>query len=243
MSSFHELNPENIENIPDLRKIKYSDFHQYAPPSVVNFGYVPDFDELLAGDIILFRPVKKPEDPGKLGFVKSAFKKNFDFYIQSVQSNFQNEYHSQWVHAGLYLGRDLLLEAVRPRVKVSHLSERAVKECIRIRRIKDIEKEGPSIRYHACVEAMKRIGERYDMKAIFDLYRVAKKSRLDLSNKKLINLMKKAYICSEIPHFGYIYGAPDKRIVTFDAKRHPTPADLSASSLMRDVKVDWLPLT
>lgn len=215
-------------------RLDYSRFGAAIPREIIEFGYIPDLGQMKPGDIVLVRPETPPAKPTQpIKHFKSILSGDASYYIQTAQKKIERSPNYLWVHAALYLGRDLVVEAVAPKVAVNTFSSHAAKRCVRIRRMPNISRAKA---YDACIEAVRRIGDSYDTEAIKNL------SIHFLTEKKIApDLIKAAYICSELIQHAFLYGA-SAVIVNVGNIRTPTPADLSASPYLRDVPLQWRPI-
>lgn len=213
----------------------YNKFAGAVPDDVMSFGFLPDLSVLKPGDIILVQPKEPPPSPtDPIAFAKAASSGDVAWAIQDVQKRFQRGANAKWVHVALYLGRDLVVEATPPCVGVNAFSRYGPTHRIRVRRF---PKLAPRLAYDACVEAMRRIGESYDVAAVLGLAQVYAGRATPKPE-----LIKKSFICSELVQLAYYHGA-SKVIVNLGNTRTPTPADLAASPLLEDVNVGWRALT
>lgn len=202
------------------------------PQAVLSFGYVPDLAAMKPGHIVLVQPKDPPAGPvaQPLSFTKEIARGSAAWHIQDVQKKFQNDAHAGWVHAGLYLGRDLLVEAVTPQVSVDTFSRYAPTHRIKVRYLPGLSQK---LAHDVCVEAMRRIGESYDVEAVFGLAQVY--FGKDTPEPQLI---KDTFICSELVQKAFLYGA-GKVVVNVGNERTPTPADIAASLLLKDADIKW----
>lgn len=232
---YFELKPSEAANGAGGKlRLDYSRFAAAIPREIIEFGYIPDLGQMKLGDIVLVRPEIPPAKPTQpIKHFMSILSGDFSYYIQTAQKKIERSPHYLWVHAGLYLGRDLMVEAVARKVAVNAFSSHAAKRCVRIRRRRNISKAKA---YDACIEAVRRVGDSYDTEVIKNLIIHF------LTGKKIApDLIKAAYICSELIQHAFLYGAGDV-IVNVGNIRTPTPADLSASPHLIDVPLQWRPI-
>ncbi len=232
---YHELKPSQAATTAGgIAKLDYTKFGGAPPREIIEFGFIPDLERMKPGDIVLVRPEVAPAKPTQpIRHVKSVLHGDASYYIQTAQKKLQSPPHHRWVHAGLYLGRDLMVEAVSPRVTVNPFSSKAAERCVRVRRMPRISRERI---YNTCVEALRRIGKPYDTAKIVEL------SKIYLKNSTIEpDLIKEAYICSDLVHRAFLFGG-DAVVVNVRGDRTPTPADLSASTYIDDVSLGWRPI-
>lgn len=226
-----ELHPSEAEETADgaLVVAKHA---ATLPQSVLDFGYIPDLASMKPGYVILVQPKDSPPAPTSqpIAFAKESARGSAAWHIQDVQRRFQNGAHAKWVHAGLYLGRDLLVEAVTPHVSVDAFSRYAPTHRIKVRYFPGLSQK---LAHDVCVEAMRRIGERYDVEAIFGLAQAY--FGKGTPEPKLI---KDTFICSELVQKAFLYGA-GKVVVNVGNERTSTPADLAASPFLKDADIRW----
>jgi hypothetical protein len=227
----YELHPDEAQAKAD-GALTVGEHAATVPTEVLTFGFIPDLGSMKPGDIVLVQPKDAPASPSQQpgAFTKEVSGGSIAWHIQQVQTNFQKGAHAQWVHVGLYLGRDLLVEAVTPSVGVNAFSRYAPKHRIKVRRFPNLK---ATEAHNACVEAMRRIGESYDYKAVIGLAQAL----LGKDTPKP-ELIKASFICSELVQKAFLYGA-SKVVVNVGDERTPTPADLAASPFLRDVDVKW----
>ncbi len=226
----YELDPAEAAQSGE-KPLVYSKFAASIPPDVIKFGYIPDLEAMKPGDIVLVQPKHPPAPPTQpLQFAKAAARGDAAWHIQDVQKKFQQGANAKWVHAALYVGRDLVVEAVTPRVGVNPFSRYAPMHRIKVRRLPKLSARDA---FDICVEALRRIGDKYDYEAIFGL------ALAYLGNDPPEpELIKSTFICSELIQKAFYYGGA-KVVVNVGGQRMPTPADLAASSKLQDVAVKW----
>jgi hypothetical protein len=229
-----ELRPEEAaEKAAGRDPLVFANFGATKTKELVQLGYVPDLDAMQPADIVLVQPKETPPPPNlPVSHLRAVFgHKDVAFYIQEVQRNFQPADSASWVHVGLYVGRDLMVEAIPGGVTVSAFSRYAPTHRIKIRRVKDLD---AAQAHNVCVEALRRLGDPYDSRAAIRLWLARSNGRPDLH--------KSAFICSELVRSAFLFGA--ERPIANTGDRTPTPADIAAPSVViADVdEVGWRPL-
>lgn len=217
----------------------YSDFSPAPPPELNGFGYLPDLGLLQRGDIVLVRPTQPPAPPQD--FIRHCLEVgggSVAWYIQKVQERLRQPPHSRWIHVGLYLGNDLLLEAVTPRVTIRALSRYSPTHFIRVRRREGLS---PEDQYRVCLHAARWVGDKYDVAGATGLARGLfglLSGGLFKAEAPEPTLIKKSLICSELVHKAFLYGLGIP-VGHAGGVRTPTPADLSETAMLQDVNVGW----
>lgn len=195
---------------------------QILPPALRRFGFVPDLDALLPGDLILFRSANP-------GIAQRA--------IAGAQSRagFSDD-DSRWTHAAVFLFGDLVVEAVPWSGVVQRSLYIDIPHKIwRVRRrtsLQDID------RHRIALRALSMLGARYSHRGAFEL---AAELFRGLWNPGDLTAHRNILICSEVFHDAYVTvtrGLLDGCRVGNTI----TPAHLSATPDLDDVAVEWLRL-
>lgn len=123
-----ELIPSNAEvEANGKTPLVYTRYSAGYPEGLIKFGYVPDLSKMQMGDIILCRTDIADDKKSDENIIRK--------YIGKVHNRRHTDDNSKWVHVGLYIGRDRMIEAMRPAVRLNTFSERAMKECIKVMRM------------------------------------------------------------------------------------------------------------
>lgn len=188
-----------------------------VPPRVRRFGRVPDAGALRSGDLILFAGCR-PTVVG--GLITAA----------QVRSGHAPR-DAGWTHAAIYLQRGQICEAVRGGVRCTSLLEYVPTHRIRARRDPTLTAEEPFL---IALEAMTRLNERY---STGQLGRIAKRLLAGLWRPEPAEV-EHPTICSQV--YADSFAATTERFVIPGRTRDITPADLSATPTLVDVRLGWL---
>jgi hypothetical protein len=229
---YHELDPENAATEASGQEdLDYSQFARATPPRLHLFGHLPDLSGMRRGDVILVRPKKEPVSPASLfKHISEVLGGSVAWYIQRAQAQDRDKPHSLWVHAGLYLGDDMILEAVTPRVSIGQFSRYSPTHYIRVRRYPNLtEDEAVSV----CLIGASWVGIKYDVAGVRGLAKALFNMRTPRAR-----LVKNAFICSELVQMAFLYGA-SRDVGHVRGVRIPTPADLSFTPTLEDQQIPW----
>ncbi|MBX9908846.1 MAG: hypothetical protein K2Z25_09040 [Beijerinckiaceae bacterium] len=189
------------------------------PNGVRAFGFVPAIEQLLPGDLLLFRPVAGTmTSRGIAGAQRRA--------------GFAAD-HAAWTHAAIFLYDDVMVEALPVRgVVQSSLYSRLPGHCILVRRRPELDE---SIRYRVALWALGRIGKRYSHLAVvglgWDMLKGLWSDSSLASNRQVV-------ICSQV--FADAQGEmAGKRLAGCPYSGATTPAHLSATPDLVDVAIGW----
>lgn len=193
-----------------------------VPEAVRKFGRYPDLDVLQPGDLILVSPVKRGFNAKLIAGAQSAVHAPFD---------------AQWIHAATYLGDNSLVEIDGGGVRVEDLHRYVPTHRLLFRRVKSLSGNPVDelTGYRIAVSALKAFKTRY---AHFDLLPFARAALARGRPDHRIRPRDPAAICST-----YFNDAVAQVLGrgAVSAKRNPfSPADLSASTNMLDLAVDWV---
>jgi hypothetical protein len=192
------------------------------PARVREFGFYPDTGQMQPGDLVLVCPL--PPTPNAT-------------VIRRIQSSSHGEFEARWIHAAAFLGDDSLVEIDQGGVGVVDLSKYVGRHLIHVRRPLDLNGHPVYLLtgYRIAVSALKMFRTSY---GFLDLIEIGRQAIGVTSNQ--LSRRSKAAICSDY------YNDAVARVLgrgAVSAKINPfTPADLSASTNMTDVQVDWLAL-
>lgn len=192
------------------------------PHSTRKFGYVPDFSQCKAGDLILFRR----QSPDFFGSKISWAQEKGGFATAD----------SCWTHAGVFLEEDFVVEAVPgPGVRTRSLYADIPGRILRVRRHMALSEVD---RYRIALRALRMFGARYSSAAALSL---GWQMLGGLWNRVGSANFGTVVICSKVFYDSYteitrslLNGCPINSPVT--------PAHLSATSDLEDVEVGWLRL-
>lgn len=201
--------------------------------AVWKFGYLPNCNDWLPGDLILSCPTK----PGK--FDRMAWKS------QGTGDQGFAWRDARWTHALVYIGGWKVCHAeLKPGVVLEMITPMIVSKyssLVRVRRpVLGVEKSlEPQVRLQIALNAACQIGHKYDLTAMRQ--HVAERAG---STPKIPAFMKikedRAQICSSL----YV-DAFNKAMIAFGLPtlpEHRLPADLSCTPRLQDVPVRWIKL-
>jgi hypothetical protein len=187
------------------------------PARIRKFGYVPAVDVLAPGDLILY---------GGTGTVGQ--------WIIAAQSKagFAQE-DARWTHAAVYLDDGFLVEAVvKGGVVQRSIYDNVCDRPMRFRRIPDLTETD---RYRIALRALSRLGRSY---STFQIPSLGRRLLKGLWNASPGLDQKGIVICSQVYHDAiveitrtYLHACPVDAPVT--------PAHLSCSRSLMDIKVGW----
>jgi cell wall-associated NlpC family hydrolase len=143
-----------------------------------------------------------------------------------------DEKDARWHHAAIYIGRGKILEAVVSGVRVWPLAEYIGPYCIRVRRGAALAADKAN--YDLVIAAMGEVRKPYSLIA---LPKLALNALQGFWRPKTFAEKTPATICSEIYHQAY-QTATGQHLFgpSFLAK----PYDLSLTTKLHDVSIDWL---
>lgn len=188
------------------------------PPALRQFGYYPNTDDWLPGDIILFSAVA----PAFSGRMIRTFQERCGYAPEDAR----------WQHAAIYVGQERICEAVTPRVRFQPLHDRVGTHLIRVRRLPGLNTDR---RYAVAINALAHLGERYGYGEIFRLLRYG-----HLFWKKPVTVRAAPFrtICSQLCANAYALGI-DVVLAANGTQFAATLADISLTSQLSDVPVHW----
>jgi hypothetical protein len=190
------------------------------PPSVRNFGFVPDVRLCEPGDLILsFRR--------NSGFVDKQIKK-------TQRSIGFSEEDARWTHAAVFLYEDHIVEAVPFAGVVTRSLYLGIPESVLlVRRYPGLS---PDQKYKIALSALRSLGSRYDgMKVL----RAGLGARLGGWQRPWFQSERRITICSKVYHDAHV--EIHRQMLEGCALNDLiTPAHLSATTSLQDVPVPWL---
>jgi len=211
------LDPRNIDVNSCRRWVPRT-----LPTEVREFGFYPDIDLLMPGDLILVRNIE--------GNCTHHFIERF----QQKLGYHERDY--MWHHAAVYLGIDgKICEADLDGVRYGTIDRYSTgKHLIRIRRPSDLT---DNQRWQIAVKSLVELNKRYSIEHLWELFRLAQ-FKLGRAPTKRMKPPKSARICSELYEDAFCK-------VTAQTLSNPddgeiTPACLSQTEMLEDVLTNWL---
>lgn len=148
--------------------------------------------------------------------------------------NGYHEDHARWHHAAVYIGNYLICEATRTGVKHAEVFDYVGNSLIRVRRDTALSSEQSS---QIAINALLRLRSSYSFSAVLKLWWQCKRGSC---NKRYIPRVPSplAVICSQL--YGDAHMAVSGKALDKDANQPITPASLSETTLLQDIKTSWL---
>lgn len=193
------------------------------PPEVREFGYYPDLSLLWPGDLILV----------------SNIEGNFSHrIIEQVQTDlgYDKEKHAIWHHAAVYLGIDgRICEADLDGVRYGSIDRYSTgKHLIKARAAKGLTLDQ---RWHIALKSLVELNKRYSFEHLWEIFRLTQ-YRLGRVPTKRPKRSKSAKICSEL--YEDAFCKVTSQILSGPDDGEITPARLSASTDLSDIKLEWV---
>jgi hypothetical protein len=190
---------------------------------VIDFGFVPDIDALRPGDLLLFTAVKP-------SLIQRC--------ICWAQSGQFHDDHARWHHVAMYIGRGRICEAtILEGVRIAEIYNYIPGSVIRVRRCPKLAADDEGAR-DVAFEALSRLGRRYSIET---LWRILKRMRLkNLPRPYAVAATRPTHVCSGL--YADAFTQSSMRVVCNGGGGIPTPADLSITDILEDVKIEWLRL-
>jgi hypothetical protein len=188
------------------------------PEHIREFGYIPDFSQCLPGDLVLFR------DPNR---------SLTGYFVTRAQRQFANS-HARWTHAAVFLYDDLIVEAVpNGGVRTRSLYDDIPNRILRVRRDESITEID---RYRIALRAQSMLGNRYSFRAAIS---IGWNSRNGILHGFGSPSLGRVIICSRVFHDAYAE-ITEKLLDGCILTGPITPAHLSATRDLNDVRVGWI---
>jgi hypothetical protein len=182
---------------------------------------IPNFDAMSFGDVVLFEPVR----PGPV-----------DRLIQKAQRKGGfDEVHARWTHAAIYAGYRFVIEAAVSGVRYADLCDYTGKYRLCVRRAPAL---APSQCYELVIQASARLGQRY---SIGTATRIGFNSLRGFWNYAALLEGVRGNICSKLYSDCYL-AISGRTIIPGDLPVTVTPAHLSRTDALCDVRVGWVDL-
>jgi hypothetical protein len=211
------LNPKSVKDSDNLNTWE----PEYPIPNAVReWGYCPNFNDWLPGDLILVSAIKP-------NFIVKA--------IWSIQKKGGYSYDdARWEHAAVYIGSGALCEASTKGVRIRTIFDYTGSHLIRIRRNSSLTNDQ---RWEIAVNALKQNNYKYNYFSIIDILWKAKIGFWN-GQGKAISFPKRAVICSEL------YADAHVKVCSVALGNlrsgEITPASLSMDKALTDVQTNWL---
>jgi hypothetical protein len=185
------------------------------------FGHLPDVAQLRPGDLILFHAL----NPG--------FGSRTIIQVQKNGGHHQDD--AKWHHAAVYVGEFQICEArLSGGVRLTYLYDYIGTHELRVRR--DLALTAPD-QWKLVIAALSKLQFSYGRMAAVRLWW---QSQHGFWHPVQSYGDARAIICSQL--YGDAYALITGRLLTKGRIGLPTPADLSLTSVLTDVQVDWVRL-
>jgi hypothetical protein len=190
------------------------------PIEVRRFGLFPNVDDWLPGDLVLVSHVQPDwiqrqimEAQGRCGYAPDD---------------------AQWQHSAVYMGDAYVCEAGTSGVRYEKIANYVGSHKIRVRRDFSLT---PDDRWRLAIQAVVRLGDPYNFREIFSIYRTSYSSSWTSAVRAQFYATKGSVICSRL--YANAYSAVTGRLLSTEPNASITPATLSFSPTLNDVKVCW----
>lgn len=179
------------------------------------FGYVPNVEQLLPGDVILVTgagPV-----PGLIRYTQE-------------RGGFHSD-HARWTHIALHIDNDMIIEAAPwGGIRIDRLEDMTFGREVLVRRLEGLK---PEDRFRVAIQALAGLRRRYSLPS---MPRLAWQAWREVLWRK--TPVHGVTICSTVARDAYITGP---QIDLFPGQTGVIwPADLSMTPVLSDVPVDWV---
>jgi hypothetical protein len=187
------------------------------PSTASQVGKIPNIDEWLPGDILLF--------------ASSEATKPRSAIVKGQERNGYRPVDAQWYHAALWLGDFRVIEATLPRVRVADVDPSLYAARVRVRHDPVMTERQ---RLGVLAKGARDIGRWYGFGAI------AKLTGWRRFGRAPAPVPDKLFVCSQL--CANAYASVTQKIYGRDLRFSVTPADLSQSPHLQDRPVFWRPL-
>ena len=191
------------------------------PPDIRQFGYVPDTQKLLPGDVLLVTGT---------GLVPHLIRK------AQVHGGFHPD-HARWTHAAVYIGSDRLVEATPfGGMRVGQLARTTFRRELLVRRRLDNSSLRMEQRYDIAIHALTFLRRGYSFGAVPRLAWQAWRRQLWKPDQRPD--IRRVTICSNVVRNAYataIYTDLLPGVIGVI-----WPADLSQTTELNDVQIGWV---
>lgn len=190
------------------------------PPYIRNFGYFPNIDDWLPGDLLLVSSVKPPWVSRQI----IASQKRGGYVAEDAR----------WHHAAIYLGEANVCEATGQGVHVAPLFGYVGDHLLRVRRDTNLKIED---RFRLAMAALLRLGTRYSAGDVVGLFARSFRGYWDGSPGAVSPLGARAVICSRL--YSDAYSMVTNNFIASRPTLEVTPAALSETTKLHDVDLHW----
>lgn len=196
---------------------------EQLPPEVRSFGFIPTFDSLRPGDVLLVSAVKPP-------LVSRA--------IASIQKKAGfADIHAQWHHAAVYVGNHMVCEAQLWRVRTASIFKYAAgTHRLRFRRDPQMTE---LLSCRLALEATLKLNYGYSWRSVVKLLFQARIG-WNRGADKPRTLGDRTTFCSQL--YADAYGVVTETTLDSRAESGVSPAHLSVNKTLRDIPMLWLRL-
>jgi uncharacterized protein YycO len=191
------------------------------PPSVRQFGYLPDVGQCRPGDLLLFSAL-----------TPSWVSKRI---INAQIEGGYGQRDAYWHHAAVYIGRYTICEAQGRKVRVGPLYDYVGSHRILIRRDQALDSNA---QWEIAINAMDRLRQPY---ALMTALKLGWQSRRGFWRLTEITASGRAAICSQL--YSEAYSKTTGKFLIQGKLGILIPADLSLADRLTDIQVDWLKIS
>ncbi len=228
-----------MQYILDLKNVEAHQVHpdpmvpeMPLPAKILEAGYVPHLEDLQPGDLILTAPYSK------FGVTARGIS-----YVQGVGGYLPE--HARWSHAAVYAGEMFLTcEATREGVKLGNLLHALAGSMVRVRRgVTDGEFIERELGWRTALYSVARLNQPYDYSHALQLGRLAICTGFTEYQAKAPKESRQSEetICTEL--FQDAYWRATGVMVQNRLSLESTPAFLSSTPLLKDVRCRWRKLS
>lgn len=190
------------------------------PVKVRRFGFLPNIDEWLPGDLLLVSPV----DPDWI---------HRQITDAQTRCGYPEE-DARWQHAAVYMGDGYICEASTNGIRYVSVFTYVGEHLLRVRRDFSLTNNE---RWRLAIQAVVRLGEPYDFRKILLIYRSSFSTSWTAAVRAQFYKRKRAAICSQL--YADAFSAITGKLLFNDVNGSITPATLSFSPLLKDVPLHW----
>jgi len=190
------------------------------PISIRTFGFFPNIDDWLPGDLMLVASAKPDW-----------------VHRQISKAQIRRGYHAddaRWQHAAVYLGDGYLCEAGTSGVRYVPVFDYVGEHLIRVRRDFTLS---AAERWRLAIQAVVRLGEPYNFREILSIYRSSFSASWTDAIRAQFHRKRRSVICSQL--YSDAFSAVTGRLLPVNSPASVTPAALSLTSGLQDVPLHW----